>query len=659
MPTATANKRPPAGAPSEEELQAAQFGIIPARIFRRDVQLPAAVAAKILNERGDPLTPEQLFPFVGRPSNNLPDFYSTFQTMGSLRNYEQEAKDGSALLLVHDIYDLPVGKSYNSWIEIDEVSTPEDRAAAIERRGGARLALPLAPDDPLAWLFIEFYMVRGLNLGKKPNDEVIRGIMSGTLEQMSITFYASMFRCTICGMDIWDWDCPHIPGVEYDLGDAGEVLCLGAVEDGHLVETSLVYKGATPGALVVETKARMLAASQRLTSPEVRQLAAIEAKLGRRLVDPAYMSRALGTTVVVPGTGTQARTQKENVMTRKNSTGTGKRDITDPAATDTTTDTSTAELEQVIADQATSDAAAIADQIEAKNGQIAALEEANAGLEEQIATAQNATDDAGNAVDNTELIAGFQAQIEANNTLITNLEAEVQALNDELTGVNATADATGGTTTEAPAADATTTDTTGTVSMQLVGKARAALGQMRAMFTNHIAALRPHGRSVAGEPRKQVAANARELTNDLNSLLTDMGEEPGRCAADQVVFGALRRATGVQNPGIVQVRQLVQEASAGRTYLKDLQDACVRERVRAVGADKVNEEQYRRMLRSLDVAGLQAELDTQGASAKSVFTPGRRVLPTESTGSVDVPNKPNGSGNGASNQTAPGLNFGN
>ena len=649
-PAQLKTRTPEFGAPSQEELQAAQYGIIPARIFRRDVEVPTNVASKILDERGEPIAPDRLFPFVGRPSNTLPDFYFTAQRLASLRNYEQEAKDGSALMLVHDIRDLPIGKSYGAWIETDQANTPEERQAAIERRGGARLALPLSDDDPLAWLFIQYYMVRGLALGKKPNDEVILGIMSGTLDQMSITFYASMIRCNLCGLDIWDWDCPHIPGVEYDMGDAGKVLCLGLVEDGHLVETSLVYKGATPGAMVVETKARMLASAQRLTSSEARQLSAIEARLGHRLIDPAYMSRALGAALIVPRSLNTVNTTKEKGMTKRLTNG--RRDVTDPATTDGTDTTTADDLQQVVADQATSDAAALADQIQAKNDQIAALESANEGLQTQITAAQGAVDDQGNPVDNTELIAGLQTQIDANNDQIAGLEAEIEGLQAELDGVNATADATGGTTTDAPA----TTDTTATtVSNLLARRARAALTSMRGMIANHIAPLRPHARALAKGPKAQVASEARALADSLNSLLSDMGEEPSRSAADRVLFGVLRRATGIASPGIVQVRQLVQEAEAGREYLKDLQDECVRQRVRAAGADKVSVEQYRKMLRSLNVEDLKQERDTQSATARAVFTPGRRVVPVQGSGTVDVPDLPVDEG---ATETSPTLSFG-
>jgi hypothetical protein len=147
------------------------------------------------------------------------------------------------------------------------------------------------------------------------------------------------------------------------------------------------------------------------------------------------------------------------------------------------------------------------------------------------------------------------------------------------------------------------------------------------------------------------------LADDINALLTDMGADAARSVADNVVFGALRRATGVQKPGIAQVRQLVREAEAGRQYLKDLQEACVTERVRAVGAEHANVEQYRRMISTLDVAGLQAEVDAQSATARSVFTPGRRVLPN-GTGSIDVPANAGSNGTDGSGSLN-GVPFGN
>jgi hypothetical protein len=633
----------PTDAPTAAEIEGARRSIIPARIDRRSIEVPPAIAAGILGPDGAPLPLEQLFPFRARPSNSLPDFYFTYQTLPTLENYAQNALDGVALMLAHDTYEMPVGYSYNGWVEVDEFGTPEERAAAIEARGGVRTLLPMAVNDPLAWLFVEFYMQRGLSLGKKPNDEVIAGIMSGTVRDMSITFYAKVLRCSICHLDIYDWSwdggCPHIPGVEYDLGDLGNVVCVAAVEGGEMVEVSLVYKGATPGAHIVEVKSRMVADAGRLTSGEARQLSALEAKLGRRLVDPSQLRKAIGKTITVPAlTAGRTASQKKETTNMARTSVAGKptqvRAPGDPGADPgATTDTTAADLEQVVADQATNDAESLATQIGEVQAQIVAEQAVIDGINAQITGAQNATASDGTVIDNTELIAGLQQQLEGEQAIMDSLNANLAALQQELDGVNATADATGGTPTDAPTDAGAATPTT--VS-NAIARARASVAQMRAIARRYLPQAHPYMRDATDAQLQPIIADAQALVDALNALLTASGSNAVRSSNDRVIFDAIRRATGVKEPGFAQVRALIQEASAGRVYIKDLQDQCVRERVRAVGAEHFDEQHYRRMLHNLDAQSLQTELRAQQSTARQIFTPGRRVVPVNGTGSIDM-----------------------
>jgi vacuolar-type H+-ATPase subunit I/STV1 len=76
---------------------------------------------------------------------------------------------------------------------------------------------------------------------------------------MSISFSPhpdGKFICSICGKDYLAWNddpeqrCSHLAFVNYDEGEGESQRCFVWVENAHAFEGSLVYKGATPGAMV-------------------------------------------------------------------------------------------------------------------------------------------------------------------------------------------------------------------------------------------------------------------------------------------------------------------------------------------------------------------------------------------------------------------------
>lgn len=640
----------PTGEPSIEEIQGAHTSYIPARIYSR-AELPEEgqpdTGNAILDQDGNAIPEESLFRFTGRPSNTLADFYWTYMTLQTLENFAKDATDGRALMLAHDISDMPLGYSYAGRVVVDSEEEQEARAALA--RIDSRQPL-LSPTDPLAWFFADFYIVRGTNLAKRSSDEVIYGIQSRVIRDMSVQFSAERQQCSICGLDMWDWNCPHIPGVEYDpFGET--VRCLVANINAELLENSLVYKGATPDAGVVETKARMVTSTERLTPGEARQLAALEARIGKRLLDPAQMQRAW--TKVVPGISLPAPSARSTSQT-KETTNMAKKVTNVRAPEDPTAggegEGGSSDVEQVIADQATSDAAALATQIEAKQGEITAQEQVIAGIEAQISGAEGATDDEGNPVDNTELIAGLNTQLEGEQAKLTALNDELTALQAELEGVNATADATGGTPADPPAASGSSdppavppggansaNSANSATPASTAQRARAALQQMQTMMRTHVAPLRVQVRDATDADLQPIKDAAQALVDSLNALLTDTGEEPARAASDRVILDALRRAAGpdVRKVSIVHVRALVQDAKAGKRYRETLEQECVAAEVRVKGPGHVNEEQYRRMLRNLSVEDMEELLQNQGEAAKGIFTAGRSVTPVKGSGTVD------------------------
>jgi hypothetical protein len=76
----------------------------------------------------------------------------------------------------------------------------------------------------------------------------------------------SKYRCSICGSNLMDWEsCRHVPGAKYDNGRA-----YAWVEGFRGREASLVYKGATPKAMI--DKAIRMAADGHLARNEALML---------------------------------------------------------------------------------------------------------------------------------------------------------------------------------------------------------------------------------------------------------------------------------------------------------------------------------------------------------------------------------------------------
>ena len=200
----------------------------------------------------EPLSPQDVFLFEAIPSNKAVDCYYTQMAESSLRNFRDDLVEGRALMNSHRRHDtLPLGYSYDSVLNESN------------------------------WVLTgKYFLQRGLKLGEVENDQVIRGIQGGTLRDVSIGFKPGWYRCTICGKDLTSPGCAeepgnrceHIPGVYYD-----RVLCTAWVEDGYLEETSIVFDGATPGAII---KKAMDAYKHRQIEP--RDVERLEGVLGVR-----------------------------------------------------------------------------------------------------------------------------------------------------------------------------------------------------------------------------------------------------------------------------------------------------------------------------------------------------------------------------------------
>lgn len=232
----------------------------PARLLTTNAPDPATME-RIRASAMDPSIFDGRTPFVFRAqiSSSVMDAYFTrMSPRTTLKNFAADAEVGVSFQDSHRLNALGFGRSIRG-----EYMTASDTG-----------------DPPRVQA--TFYTLPGLMLNGVSTDHLIDGIRSGIVSDVSVGFYGGSFVCSICGLDMMrDWNCPHVPGVEYDTrsddgdspGAAVRKLAFAWVEDARLSEVSAVFDGATPGAAIL--KANQEAAAGRMR-PEAVQL--IEAR---------------------------------------------------------------------------------------------------------------------------------------------------------------------------------------------------------------------------------------------------------------------------------------------------------------------------------------------------------------------------------------------
>ncbi len=192
------------------------------------------------------------FRFEAEISSTALDAYFTHMDGSTLRNFARDAAGGVALLDSHDGYKLGVGYS--------------DGGRYEEEDGAGRV-------------IVSFYIVPGLRFGGKhsfaSSDDYIRAIRSGVVRDVSVGFHGGRWICDLCKQPYFGQGsvCNHVAGYEYEFESDGRMareVCTVAIHDARLSEVSLVYDGATPGAMIL--KAEQEAEAGRLSPEMARQL---------------------------------------------------------------------------------------------------------------------------------------------------------------------------------------------------------------------------------------------------------------------------------------------------------------------------------------------------------------------------------------------------
>ena len=223
--------------------QANLTAIVPARVRAVDTAAPAEGTRAIG-------VPADAFFFEAEISSTTLDSYFTHMADSTLRNFARDAAVGVSLLDSHDGYKLGVGYSAGGRYE--------------EEDGAGRV-------------IATFYIVPGLKYGGRhsfaSSDDFILAIRSGVVRDVSVGFYGGRWVCDLCKQPYFGQGsaCQHLAGYEYDIERDGRLtreLCTVAIHDAGLSEVSLVYDGATPGAMIL--KAEQEAEAGRMSAADIR-----------------------------------------------------------------------------------------------------------------------------------------------------------------------------------------------------------------------------------------------------------------------------------------------------------------------------------------------------------------------------------------------------
>lgn len=178
----------------------------------------------------DPTVFDEFKPFFwdARISNSRMDSYFTRMALSTLQNYATDAAAGVSFLLGHNRWAVGIGRSIQGTMTND-VSSPRTNAV--------------------------FYTIPGYKVGESSSDDLIRGIRSSIITDVSVGFYDERYVCGVCSRDLWDSECRHLPGVP--TGELNGQKAWAWIEDARLAEVSGVFDGSCPGAYI-EKASRMM-----------------------------------------------------------------------------------------------------------------------------------------------------------------------------------------------------------------------------------------------------------------------------------------------------------------------------------------------------------------------------------------------------------------
>lgn len=274
--------------------EAKTISTYPARIIYRAT--PTELLDQVKAELGEGITP---FIFSAEISSNRLDAYYGHMGESTLRNFAADAAGGVPFLDSHNNRNLGYGQSFTGVFEVE---------------------------GDISRVISDFFTIPGIHFGGgltyQSTDDFILAKKARLSPDVSVGFYGGDEICDICGKSIWEWwrdnACPHIPGIEYPIGERGEqtLLATFTVEDSHLAEVSNVYDGATPDAMILKARHQVETGEMQ---PQAARL--LETRYRIKLPDAGRHTQGVGSSTAWPGVDTN---------------GKGKKTMTEPIKTEST-----------------------------------------------------------------------------------------------------------------------------------------------------------------------------------------------------------------------------------------------------------------------------------------------------------------------------------
>lgn len=176
---------------------------------------------------------ERLWGFRGIASTNAVDsYYTRPDEVRALAPYAEDLKFGTGVLGNHDYDKFGYGSSYDG--EVVDVEARDGWQTEPEYR---------ATKGTLG----KYFIVKGLSLNGEKTDDLIKAAQYGALRRLSVTFFPQRYECALDGKDMMNYECEHFPGIRY--GD-DKRLCYAWIQDSRLLETSLVFRNASPDSML-------------------------------------------------------------------------------------------------------------------------------------------------------------------------------------------------------------------------------------------------------------------------------------------------------------------------------------------------------------------------------------------------------------------------
>jgi hypothetical protein len=232
----------------------------PVEIYAHPAEIVARAAfdtdelTKLAKDRArDPSIFEEFNPYFWRAqiSNTTLDTFYTHMDVSTLRNFASDAEAGVAFMTSHDVRRLPLGASLAGRFVNGRSGSP----ARVEA---------------------DFFTLRGLNTNGVSADEFINGVRAGIVTDVSVGFYGGQVICDVCGRDLFDWDCWHIPGLETFVVDKDgnktteRIIATAGIYRARLSEVSGVFDGATPGATILKAEREVREVLSRSADTKIR-----------------------------------------------------------------------------------------------------------------------------------------------------------------------------------------------------------------------------------------------------------------------------------------------------------------------------------------------------------------------------------------------------